>query len=209
VAIAASYLLKEKLAGKVAILDIDVHHGNGTQEIFERTSKVLYVSLHEWDIYPGTGNYSEIGEGEGKGYTVNIPLPHRSDDAIYLKVFREVAVSIVEQFKPDVILSSVGYDAHQADPIAQLLLTTSGYTEVFKQMLRLAERHCGGRFIACLEGGYSPVALSTTLPATVAVMAGVDLEVEEPQYTAPQPPGGAAERAIERLREALGGYWKF
>ncbi|MEM3737681.1 MAG: histone deacetylase [Candidatus Bathyarchaeia archaeon] len=209
VAVATAYLLREKLAEKVAILDIDVHHGNGTQEIFNSTSKVLYVSIHEWGIYPGTGSYTEIGEGEGKGYKVNIPLPHRSNDHVYLELFKSIVTPIVEQFKPDMVLASVGYDAHQSDPIANILLTTNGYMEVFRQMLSLSERLCGGKFVACLEGGYSSTALSKTLPATVAVMAGTSLDVEEQIYDVSAIPTTEARRIIERLRQALGGYWKF
>ncbi len=208
VAIAAAHLLREKLAERVAILDIDVHHGNGSQEIFEGTSKVLYLSMHEDGIYPGTGAYTETGEGEGRGYKVNIPLPPRSDDGVYLKIFREVAAPIVEQFKPDAILASVGYDAHHTDSIAQMLLTTTGYVEIFKQIIGLTERCCGGRFIACLEGGYSSAALSTALPATVAAMAGVSIKVDERGHKAPTTSSMAAGRIIEGLRKTLG-YWKF
>jgi acetoin utilization deacetylase AcuC-like enzyme len=208
VAIATTHLLREKLAERVAILDIDVHHGNGTQEIFDRTPKVLYTSIHEEGIYPWTGEYTEIGEGEGRGYKVNAPLPSRSGDEVYLKIFREVIVPIVKQFKPNAILASVGYDAHQADQIAQMLLTTSGYVEIFKQIIGLAEQCCGGRFIVCLEGGYSTAALSTALPATVAAMAGTSIQVDERAYHVPLPPS-KADRVIEELRKTLGGYWKF
>lgn len=208
VAIATAHLLREKLAERVAILDIDVHHGNGTQEIFERSSKVLYASTHEEGIYPWTGAYTEIGEGEGRGYKVNIPLPSRSGDEVYLKIFREVITPIVKQFKPDAILTSVGYDAHQADPIAQMLLTVSGYVEIFTQILGLADQCCGGRFIVCLEGGYSTAALSTALPATIATMAGTSIQVDERVYHVPASPS-KAEHVIEGLRKILGGYWKF
>jgi len=209
VAVAASYMLKKKWVDRVLIFDVDGHHGNGTQEAFNNTSKVLYVSLHEGGIYPGTGYEDEVGVGEGAGYKVNVPLPPRSDDKVYSKALREVVLPVAEQFKPDFVLLSAGYDAHHSDNITSMLLSTAGYVEMFNSMLNLAERHCKSRLVACLEGGYSAKALSRALPATIAAMAGLQFDEADEKPSSPQAVVNRAEEVVKKVKANLAGYWRF
>ena len=154
VAVAASHLREKFGLDRVLVLDVDAHHGNGTQEIFYRSSNVLYVSLHEDPIeFPLTGFVDEVGEGKGLGYTVNVPLPYGADDRIYLKAFNEIAVPIITQYKPQFILVSTGFDNHHTDPVADLSLSAYSYIKIFDAILESAAKFCQGKLVASLEGG--------------------------------------------------------
>jgi acetoin utilization deacetylase AcuC-like enzyme len=153
VAIAARFMQAELDVGRVAILDWDVHHGNGTEDIFRGDSSVLYVSIHQWPLYPGTGGPSEQFEG-----VLNVPLPAGSTDEDYLRVFDEVVESAVTAFEPDLVLVSAGFDAHEDDPLAEMLVTEAGFRELARRSAAL-----GPRFGAVLEGGYN----LETLPVLV------------------------------------------
>lgn len=156
VAIAARHLLRKYGLERIAILDIDAHHGNGTQEIFYGTDKVLYISLHQDPrIFPGTGFIDEIGEGKGLGYNVNIPLPFQTSDCVYLKAIKEIATPIIQQYKPQFLLVSAGLDGHYADPVASLSLSMFAYQKIYKTIVDLASKVCRGRLVSVLEGGYS------------------------------------------------------
>ena len=201
VAIIASYALRRKLASRVMILDFDVHHGNGTQEIFNSTSKVLYVSLHQRGIYPGTGFEYEIGSGEGKGYKVNIPLPSRSDDEVYLKVLNEVVRPIAEQFKPELVLLSAGYDPHHTDLIGGMLLSAQGFSQIVSFAVEIAEKYGEGRVIGCLEGGYSAEALSKALPASLAALIGEEIEIQDEKPKSQDRVKDIADKTVKNLKE--------
>lgn len=154
VAIAAQYLLRKHQLKRVAILDVDAHHGNGTQEIFYRTSEVLYVSLHEDPTsFPGTGFIEEVGEEEGLGYNVNIPLPNGTGDRIYLKAMDEIATPIIRKYKPEFMLISAGFDSHYADPVGNLSLSAHCIERVYERIVGLASDMCDGRLVCILEGG--------------------------------------------------------
>jgi acetoin utilization deacetylase AcuC-like enzyme len=156
IAIAAEHLLKKFSLKRILILDIDAHHGNGTQENFYKTSKVLYISLHQDPrSFPGTGFIDEIGEGEGLGYNVNIPLPFRTSDQIYQKAVKEIVTPIIRQYKPQFFLVSAGLDGHYTDPVANLSLSALCYQKVYEIMLNLASEVCQGKLVSVLEGGYS------------------------------------------------------
>jgi len=171
VAIAAEYLLKKFRLERILILDIDVHHGNGTQEAFYKTNKVLYISLHQDPRdFPGTGFIDEIGEGEGLGYKVNIPLPFRTGDQIYLRALKEIVTPVVYQYKPQFMLISAGLDGHYTDPVANLSLSALCYQEVYETMLRLASEMCEGRIVSALEGGYSLKFIGKIAAAAIAKM---------------------------------------
>ena len=155
VAIGASYLIEKKF-NRILILDIDAHHGNGTQEIFYKTNKVFYISLHQdpSTIYPNTGFVNEIGEFEGKGYNLNIPLPIRSGDDVYRKAFEEIINPIVEKYKPKFILASLGFDSHRSEFLTMLNLTINSFELVFKFLKNIQEeRKIPIGFV--LEGGYN------------------------------------------------------
>lgn len=154
IAIAAKYAL-EKGFTKVAILDWDVHHGNGTQEIFYTSKNVLFISIHQYPFYPGTGSKDEIGEGEGFGYTLNIPMQRGSMDSDYRKAFENQILPKLEEFEPEIILISAGFDAHKNDPLGGMELTTKAYEWMTERVVTFSEQSCKGRIISFLEGGYS------------------------------------------------------
>jgi acetoin utilization deacetylase AcuC-like enzyme len=156
VAIAAKHLTTKYKLRRVLILDVDAHHGNGTQETFYETNKALYISLHEDpSSFPGTGFVDEIGEGEGLGCTVNIPFPFGTGDRIYLKAMNEIVKPIIRQYKPEFILVSAGFDGHYADPVANLSLSAPCIQQIHEMTARLATEVCQGRLVSVLEGGYS------------------------------------------------------
>lgn len=174
IAIAAASLLKK--VEKVAIVDVDVHHGNGTNDIFLGTDKVLFFSTHQWGIYPGTGPAEQVGEGEGEGFNVNVPLFSRSGDVTFLEAYGKIAAPILEQYKPDMILVSLGLDAHYLDPLASLTLSSSGYLDILEMLKEKAEKLCEGRIAFFLEGGYNLHALADVVVSAIARFHGQPLE---------------------------------
>jgi acetoin utilization deacetylase AcuC-like enzyme len=157
-----------KGCGRVAVIDYDVHHGNGTEDIFSERSDILYVSTHQWGIYPGTGNYSYKGEEGGEGHTLNLPFPHGTGDSSYKLGYNKLIKPIVSQFKPDMILISLGTDGHYKDPIATLTLSSKIYYWLAKQTMSLADELCEGRVAFLLEGGYDLEAIAEVVAKIVA-----------------------------------------
>jgi len=155
IAILARYLQKQYGLDKIAIIDWDVHHGNGTQHAFEADPSVLYVSTHQYPFYPGTGAASEQGVGRGKGSVVNCPMPAGATDSLYRLAFAERIIPALERFAPEAILISAGFDAHAEDPLAEVQLSTDAFTWMTQQLLEVADRHAEGRVISLLEGGYN------------------------------------------------------
>ena len=165
VAVAAAAMLARGLE-RVAIVDIDVHHGNGTQAMFYDEPRVLYVSTHQFPFYPGTGAAEEIGEGAGRGFTVNVPMEAGSTDADYALVHREIVEPVLDEFRPELVLVSAGYDAHERDPLASMRMTTEGYAAVVAQLRDVARRH--GALALVTEGGYELTALAACLDASIS-----------------------------------------
>jgi acetoin utilization deacetylase AcuC-like enzyme len=155
---------------KVAVVDIDVHHGNGTQDVFYDDPSVLYCSLHQWPLYPGTGRRGETGEGAGAGATVNGPLPPGTTGEEWLAAFDELIAPALRAHAPELIVVSAGYDGHRADPLANLQLATSTYAEVARRLATLAEETAGGRTVWVLEGGYDLDALAASVAATLRTL---------------------------------------
>jgi acetoin utilization deacetylase AcuC-like enzyme len=153
-AIGTRYLQRRHGVKRVLIIDWDVHHGNGTQEIFYSDPTVFYFSTHQFPYYPGTGAATERGEGPGLGYTLNVPLPGGAADEDYLKAFEEILVPAARQFQPEVIVVSAGFDPHADDPMAAIQLTDEGFQRLGKIVVGLADELCQGRLLATLEGGY-------------------------------------------------------
>lgn len=180
VAIAARYLLSEGLARRIAVVDFDVHHGNGTQAIFYEDPSVLMFSVHQAPLYPGSGHYNEMGRGAGEGFTVNVPLPPGTGDQGYDYVMERVLEPVLERFGPDMVLVSAGYDAHWQDPLAGMKLTVPGFRGVVGRIKGLAQRLCGGKVVTVLEGGYDLRALSSAVEASLRVLAGSERAVEDP-----------------------------
>ena len=154
VAVAARAALAEGQAERVFIADFDVHHGNGTQDTFADDPAVFYFSTHQYPYYPGTGHWSETGNGAGAGTLLNVPLPPGVGDAGYAQVYAELVWPLAERFRPDLVLVSAGYDAHWRDPLAQMNLSLTGYAWLQQELVRLAGQLCGGRIVFTLEGGY-------------------------------------------------------
>ncbi|MGJ4789085.1 histone deacetylase family protein [Leptospira koniambonensis] len=170
IAITAGYLLTQGVE-KVYILDWDVHHGNGTQEIFYDSDKVFFTSLHQYPYYPGTGSVHERGEGKGENFTLNIPLPMGSGDKEYFHYFQEIVVPSILDFQPEYVLISAGFDGHRRDPLAGMNLSTNAFAE-FTRLILAATNQIGAKTISFLEGGYDLDALAESVEAHIAVLAG-------------------------------------
>jgi acetoin utilization deacetylase AcuC-like enzyme len=202
IAIAAAHALTRGL-DKVAIVDYDVHHGNGTQWMFYDDPRVLYVSVHQYPFYPGTGAADDVGVGRGSGYTVNIPLESGAGDEDYRLVFERVVLPIIEAFAPDLLLLSAGYDAHDRDPLGGMHVSTEGYTQMTGMLRALADRSCGGRMAVVTEGGYDLDSLRACLKATLEVM-------ESPVSSWVSSDAGSTERAdaaLRQVRRAQAPFW--
>ncbi len=145
---------------KVAIVDIDAHHGNGTNDIFSADEDVLYISTHQWGIFPGTGHRSDVGNGKGEGKTVNLPLPGGSGDPSFESVTDDIIVPVIESYSPDLLFISLGVDSHIMDPLTSLTLSTPGYLRMIEALKDIATRTCNGRVVHELEGGYHLRALA-------------------------------------------------
>jgi acetoin utilization deacetylase AcuC-like enzyme len=154
-------------AAKVAIVDIDVHHGNGTQDVFYDDASVLYCSLHQWPLYPGTGRAAETGTARAEGTTVNVPLPPGTDGERWMSAFETRVAPALVAHRPDLIVVSAGYDGHVADPLAELRLSTETYAEVASRLAAVAGEVCGGLTVWVLEGGYDLDALAASVGATL------------------------------------------
>jgi len=167
VAVAARWLQEKRSFKKIAIIDWDVHHGNGSQAAFYDDPTVLYISMHEAPLYPGTGGSDETGVGEGLGTTLNIPLKSGSDDEVYLAAFAEQVETKTLDFEPDFLLISAGFDAHYLDPLANMKVTENGFAELTKRAVHLADTCCDGRLVSLLEGGYDLKGLSASVEAHI------------------------------------------
>ena len=198
VAIATKVALDELGLARVAIVDFDVHHGNGTQAAFRADGRVLFCSLHQFPLYPGSGRASEIGEGAGQGLTLNLPLPPGVGDIGYRAAFAQVIEPALRRFQPELIVVSAGFDAHWADPLADMRVSTTGFVEMTQTLSQLADELCGGRLALCLEGGYDLDALATSVVAVVTALAG-----GTPRDRLGPPPGGAIDdvsSVLDRVR---------
>jgi acetoin utilization deacetylase AcuC-like enzyme len=189
-------------AAKVAVVDIDVHHGNGTQWMFYADPRVLYVSTHQFPFYPGTGAAGEVGQGRGAGFTVNVPLEAGAGDADYWLVYDDYVGPLVEAFAPDLVLVSAGYDAHERDPLAGMRVTTAGYAAIVARLKTAADRASGGRIALVTEGGYDLEALAACLQASLDVLDG--------RAPGDAPFGGSTARgraALQAVRAVQKPYW--
>jgi acetoin utilization deacetylase AcuC-like enzyme len=208
-AIASAYLLRRFGLKRILILDIDAHHGNGTQEIFYNTNKVLYLSLHQDPRgFPGTGFIDEVGEQEGRGYTVNVPFPFRTPDKVYLQAFNQIVIPITQQYKPEFILVSVGFDGYYADPIGTLSLSAGIYMKAFSKILNLASRFCNGKLVAILEGGYHLGALGRIACSVIAELADVPYTLRSKRSRQSSARlVRRAERIIDEVQEVQSSFW--
>jgi acetoin utilization deacetylase AcuC-like enzyme len=196
VAIAAELAVRELGAERVLIIDWDVHHGNGTADIFGRRADVLFASIHELGLFPGTGEVSDAGSAEGRGYTINVPVPHGSDEETFVSTLEHVIIPAAFEFAPQLVLISAGFDAHRDDPLAHCQLEAGSFANMachVRDMATILEAPVG----AVLEGGYHPPALTESVMATIAALAGVGTA----QSMAPDP------FVTSRAAAHIGHYW--
>lgn len=172
VALAAEFLLQEEGADKLAIVDLDLHHGNGTQDIFYDRGDVLYISTHQYPHYPGTGWINEIGTGKGILANANLPMPPYSGDLAFMRGMKEFILPLLDRFQPEMLLISYGFDPHFDDPLGNLQLTSAGYGSLIEQLVNWADRNCLGRIALFLEGGYDLRAASACSLSVVASLLG-------------------------------------
>jgi len=191
-------------AAKVAIVDYDVHHGNGTQHMFEADPHVLYISTHQYPYYPGTGAAEEIGRNAGRGFTVNLPLEVGAVDEDYQAVFAGVVIPVLRQFEPDLVIVSAGFDAHERDPLGGMRLTTPAFAAMTSELRAVAEECCRGRIVAAVEGGYDLGALAGSLDGVIETLHG-------PPSPAVWPASGIAssrgQESVEAAAHALASSW--
>lgn len=200
IAIASRKLLEGKDADRVMIFDFDAHHGNGTQDIFYSDNNVLYHSFHQdgHTIYPGTGFPEEVGEGEGEGYTANVPMPPGSSDKNYVSALREFFIPLSEQFNPDLIMVSAGFDPHKRDPLTHLRLSTQGFGYLAGIAVEQARKLCDGKIGFVLEGGY---AINESAKSALEIFK--QLVGDAP----PELPPGEEASSFGEVKEALSPYW--
>ena len=207
IAVAAAHA-RAKGAARVAIVDYDVHHGNGTQHMFEADPTVLYVSLHQFPYYPGTGAVDEIGSGAGRGFTVNLPLEVGSVDDDYRVAFSEVVIPVLRQYGPDLLLVSAGFDAHERDPLAGMRLTSAAFGAMTMELRKVAQACCEGRMVLMTEGGYDLRALTESLEATVESLAASPVEPRWPVSPVSGIVSGRGRAAASAAKQVLAPYWK-
>ena len=188
---------------RVAIIDYDVHHGNGSQWMFYDDPTVLYVSLHQYPFYPGTGAVTDVGRGDGVGFTLNVPLEAGAGDADYDRAMRALVAPVVTAFAPELILLSAGYDAHAQDPLGGMQVSTEGFAAMTAHVQRLAAGCCDGRLAAVTEGGYDLAALDACLESTLTHLSA------GPQVVPPPSVGDRAriDAVIPAVRQALAPHW--
>ncbi len=208
IALAARYAIDQHKMERVAIIDWDLHHGNGTQNAFYEDPRVLFISTHQYPHYPGTGGIREVGHGTGEGFTVNVPLTSGAGDMEYIAVFRMLVEPLLDAFMPELVLVSAGFDAHEKDPLGGMNLTEDGYEQLTRIIMRKASELCNGRVILALEGGYNISALRNSVERILLSLSKYDPEVPEAPFDLDMDRIPYTFRA--RLRDVLstqGKYW--
>ncbi len=199
-AIAVRYAQKQGWIQRAAIVDFDVHHGNGTQDVFYADPEVLFISSHEYPLYPGTGAMEDIGAGKGKGTTINIPLPAGTGDTAFLQIYHEIVGPAIERFAPDALFISAGYDAHWRDPLADLHLSATGFFEVVTYLRQVSEKVTGKGPVLSLEGGYDTEALSISVRATFSALSRGKIPFTDPIGPSPYADVSDLHLRIEQLK---------
>ncbi len=203
IAIGARYLQKKYRLKRVLIADFDLHHGNGTQRVFYKDPDILYFSTHQYPYYPGTGGYRDIGEAEGKGFTVNVPFSYGMGDDEYEYAFREILVPVANAYKPEFVLVSAGFDAYYSDPLGGMSVTEKGFAAMTRILLDTARKNCNGKLVCTLEGGYDVRGEASSVKAVLTEMKGIP-------FTGPTTsigPSDDAIRIVGRVQETLEPYW--
>jgi acetoin utilization deacetylase AcuC-like enzyme len=205
IAIGAAWA-RQRGIDRVAIVDFDVHHGNGTQHSFESDPSVLFISSHQFPFYPGTGAAEEVGRGPGAGFTVNLPMEAGASDDDFELAYREVVAPVLREFEPGLLLVSAGFDAHERDPLAGMRMTTEGFGRLTTRLLAVADDVCAGRVVFVTEGGYDTRALLDCIENVMALASGAERVVATPQQVGVGSTRGAT--TVKQAKRALGQYWK-
>jgi len=184
IAVSAKVAQKERGIERIAIIDTDVHHGNGTQAIFETDQDVLFISTHQYPFYPGTGSLIQTGKGKAKGTKINIPLSERTGDKSFEILYYEIIIPALKRFRPELILVSAGFDAHWKDPLAQLGLSLAGYSGISEKLITFASEYCDGKIVFFLEGGYNLQVLGTGVVNVLKILSG-RTDIIDPLGTSP------------------------
>jgi len=207
VAVGARYAIQKYGLKRVLIVDWDVHHGNGTEAVFYSDPAVLYFSVHRSYIYPGTGWPENIGEEDGKGFNINVPLPAGTGNRGYEQVFSRILQPVALSYQPELVLISAGQDAHHLDPLGGMSLTERGYRKMTEQVLEIAGKCCNGRAVAALEGGYSLEGLSKSVLAIISAMEGRPLPGVEDNFVNKTCQFARVQEIIGTVSGILGRYW--
>lgn len=205
IAVAARVAQRKYGLTRIAIIDWDVHHGNGTQHTFARDNQVLFFSVHQSPAYPGTGSVKETGRGDGEGFTINVPLPGGCGDEDYLYTFKELLVPVLEEFRPQLIMLSAGQDAYHLDPLAGMNLTLRGYYEMARIIADLADKYAEGRILACMEGGYHLEGQSEAVLHALNALGNWGLPI--PHEDASGYEGEMASRRVEEVKKVHSSFW--
>ncbi|HJX32208.1 MAG TPA: histone deacetylase [Thermodesulfobacteriota bacterium] len=203
VAIGARYLIKRFNLNKVLIVDWDLHHGNGTQHSFYENSQVLYFSAHQYPFYPGTGNFDDVGEKKGKGFTINVPLQPGAGDEEYSTIFREILIPIAREFSPDFILVSAGFDIHFDDPLGGMRVTPEGFASMTRLLMDCAQQTCNNKLAMVLEGGYGLKGLSDSVRAVLLELSG-----KTQSKIVPSKSSGEIDSVINRVKKVQQEFWR-
>lgn len=201
IAIAARYLMEAHDLQRIAIIDWDLHHGNGTEHSFYSEKEVLYLSLHQSPCYPGTGGLRDVGIGEGEGFNVNLPINSGAGDAEYLKAFDELFLPIMERYEPEIILVSAGFDTHRLDPLGGMELSAAAFAAMGQRLSKLADMLCGGKIAFFLEGGYSLEGLEESVRELLDALRG------EKDYVLPPAGDTSIDGVLERAKSVQERYW--
>lgn len=206
VAVGARFAQESLGIGRVLIVDWDLHHGNGTQHSFEEDPTILYFSTHQFPYYPGTGAYTEVGLGKGRGFTVNVPLTIGYGDAEYVAIFQKVLKPMALEFKPDLILVSAGFDIYIGDPLGGMNVTPNGFAALTRTVMDMAEECCGGRVVITLEGGYDLYGERDSVKEVLKELAG--LAHTDPAGLAGSVAQEMVDNVVARVKSVHGQYWK-
>jgi len=207
VAIGAMHAVLKYGMKKVLIVDWDLHHGNGTQHSFYDDPRILYFSTHQYPYYPGTGALDEIGRGKGKGYTINVPLQGGAGDDAFVKIFRRILVPVAEEFKPELVLVSAGFDIYFQDPLGSMRVTPEGFAALTRILLTIADHCCCGRLVAVLEGGYNVRGLTGSAKTVLQEMSDETCFAEEELSALEQVKNEDASNVIKKVVRKINPYW--
>ena len=208
IAIGALHAIENHSIERVLICDWDLHHGNGTQHSFYNDNRVLYFSTHQYPYYPGTGSFGEIGKDEGKGYTVNVPLNVGNGDAEYYKIFKKVLEPVADQYKPQLVLVSAGFDIYFKDPLGGMEVTPQGFAALASVLLAIAEKHSKGRLLITLEGGYHLGGLKDGVKGVLKQLMGEDKTDPDLVGAKLEDIGHRADPIIDMVASTHRDYWK-